>query len=300
MTSQPLDYDRLAADYARHRRVHPGVLRDLIETGHIAAASRVLEVGCGTGNYISALQAATGCPAWGLDPSEQMLAQAQQHGGATTFRQGRAETLPFADGAFDLVFSVDVIHHVADRAAYFGEAQRVLAPGGQVCTATDSEWIIRNRVPLSRYFPDTVEPELARYPRIEVIRAWMAQVGFVDLAEVNVESAYALTSLTDLGPYRAKAYSALHLISEDAFQRSIAQMERDVQLGPIPCVSRYVMVWGRTKNSRNLWDSGSLRNGAVQFARSYRRLSSAAFNNPCNTCGLPLPLVSFIVWPTRN
>ncbi len=257
MTCQPLDYDRLAADYARHRQVHPGVLRNLIEMGCVAGSTRVLEVGCGTGNYLLALQAATGCQGWGLDPSEQMLAQAKTQAGArhspVMFRQSRAESLPFADDAaqrvcFDLVFSVDVIHHVQDRPAYFHEVRRVLAPGGWVCTATDSEWIIRNRVPLGRYFPDTIEPELARYPRVEELRLWMQQAGLVELSEVMIELPYLLT---DPGPYRAKAYSALRLISEEAFERGIAQMERDLRAGPIACVSRYVMVWGQKEHSQH-------------------------------------------------
>ena len=74
----PIDYDTIAADYARHRTVHPGVLRALVETSHMARATRALEVGCGTGNYIAALRAATGCAGWGVDPSERMLARARQ------------------------------------------------------------------------------------------------------------------------------------------------------------------------------------------------------------------------------
>lgn len=40
------------------------------------------------------------------------------------------EALPFADGAFDLVFSLFVMEHVPDRAACLHEIRRVLAPGG--------------------------------------------------------------------------------------------------------------------------------------------------------------------------
>ena len=61
-----LDYDRLAADYARHRQVHPEVLRDLATIGKVTGAATVLEVGCGTGNYLVALAARTGCAGQGL------------------------------------------------------------------------------------------------------------------------------------------------------------------------------------------------------------------------------------------
>ena len=63
-----MDYDELAAEYAAHRTVHPEVLRRLVETGRIDAGAKVLEVGCGTGNYAAVLVKATGCRCWGVDP----------------------------------------------------------------------------------------------------------------------------------------------------------------------------------------------------------------------------------------
>lgn len=148
-----LDYDKLAAEYARHRQLHPQVLRSLLARSGIDATSKILEVGCGTGNYVIALQEAAGCTARGIDPSAEMLAKASGRGAPVILARGRAEELAFSDGFFDLVFSVDVIHHVGDRPAYFREARRILKPGGRICTVTDSEWIIRHRQPLSAYFP---------------------------------------------------------------------------------------------------------------------------------------------------
>jgi ubiquinone/menaquinone biosynthesis C-methylase UbiE len=234
-----IDYNQLAADYARHRQVHPGVLLALC--GAATPASRVLEVGCGTGNYISALQRQVGCACWGIDPSVEMLNRARKGSTAVTYRQASAEDLGFPPGTFDLVFSVDVIHHVVDRQAYLAQALAVLAPGGKICTATDSAWIIRHRQPLSHYFPETVEPELARYPRVADLRAGMARARFVQLDERTVECAYPLT---DIQAYRAKAFSALHLISDAAFQRGIERMARDLRDGPIICTPRYTLLWG--------------------------------------------------------
>ena len=90
------DYDALAAGYARHRRVHPGVLDELCQA--VTQKSQVLEVGCGTGNYILALQSLVGCTCWGIDPSEEMLAQARARSTAAQFRLGQAEHLEFEDG----------------------------------------------------------------------------------------------------------------------------------------------------------------------------------------------------------
>jgi ubiquinone/menaquinone biosynthesis C-methylase UbiE len=236
-----IDYDQLAAEYARHRQVHPGVLGSLYRAVH--SASRVLEVGCGTGNYIVALESLVGCSCWGIDPSAEMLSVAQERSAAIHFHLGWAERLDLSSNAFDLVFSVDVIHHLDDPRAYVREAHRVLAPGRVICTVTDSEWIIRHRQPLTAYFPETIESELARYPRIADLCGYLERAGFDEITERTVECPY---QLTDIQAYRDKAYSALHLISEGDFQRGIARMERDLRAGPIPCVSRYTLLWGRS------------------------------------------------------
>ena len=235
------DYDKIASEYARHRQVHPEVLRILGATSGVGCGSKVLEVGCGTGNYVLALRRAAGVDGWAIDPSEGMLARARERSGEIHFRVGRAEALEFPPNYFDLVFSVDVIHHVEDHLAYFQEAYRVLAVGGKLCTVTDSEWIIRQRQPLAVYFPETVRPELDRYPCISELRHVMELVGFIGVVEERVEFPYRLT---DAQAYRDKAFSALHLIPEDAFWRGLERLESDLCAGPIPCVSRYVLLWG--------------------------------------------------------
>jgi SAM-dependent methyltransferase len=236
-----VDYDTLAREYALHRQVHPEVQKNLIRTGKLTGASRLLEVGCGTGNYAAALEKAVGCSCWGVDPSEQMLAKAGERIPGARLKMGRAEHLDHPADYFDLVFSVDVIHHVDDRPAYFREACRVLPEGGKVCTVTDSEEIIRRRQPLSVYFPESIDVELRRYPRISDLRAMMAEVGFNGFQESTVEFAY---TLADIQSFRDKAFSSLHLIPSEAFERGIRRMEQDLRAGPIPCVSRYLLLWG--------------------------------------------------------
>lgn len=236
-----IDYDKIASEYAQHRQVHPEVLRNLLSTSRLGRASKVLEVGCGTGNYIVAVETLVGSSCWGIDPSEQMLSRARERSSTINFQLGKAESLHLSSGFFDLVFSVDVIHHVGDRPVYFREAYRVLRAGGQICTVTDSEWIIRHRQPLTVYFPETVGIELDRYPRIAGLREVMERVGFSEIAESTVEFAY---QLTDIQAYRDKAFSSLLLIPEEVFQKGIGRMEQDLRNGPIQCVPRYLLLWG--------------------------------------------------------
>lgn len=240
-----IDYDRIASEYSQHRKVHPGVLAELITLGGLSKSSKVLEVGCGTGNYSVRLRTLVECKVWAIDPSKEMLSRAKERSGEVSFALGKAEKLDFPRGFFDMVFSVDVIHHLSSQLDFFTEAYRVLKSDGRICTVTDSEWILRHREPQSVYFPETVGIELKRYPRIEELEGIMTRAGFGEVKDDMVEFPY---ELHDAQAYRDKAFSALHLISKEAFELGIERMERDLRNGPIKCVSRYSLLWG-TKSS---------------------------------------------------
>jgi len=236
-----IDYERMAADYARHRRLHPGVLQELIDRAEIDATSRVIEIGCGTGNYLIAIQEATDCQATGVDPSSAMLAEAMGRTAEIAWKLGQAEAISAPGASNDLLFSVDVIHHVTNRPAFFREAARVLTPGGRICTVTDSAEDIVRRRPLSSHFPETIDLELARYPSIETLEREMSAAGFHSIEISHVELTYGLT---DISAYRDRAFSSLHLLSDEALDAGIARLEADLTRGPVAALSLYTLLWG--------------------------------------------------------
>ena len=73
-----------------------------------------------------------------LDYSADMMAAARKKAAAAgirniTFRQGDVGALPFADGAFDIVLSMNGFHAFPDKETAYHETFRVLKPGGTFC-----------------------------------------------------------------------------------------------------------------------------------------------------------------------
>ncbi|MEZ4623639.1 MAG: class I SAM-dependent methyltransferase [Thermomicrobiales bacterium] len=80
----------------------------------------MLEVGCGSGNYLEVVRGLTGARVAGIDPSSAMLEQLTARVPDAEVQVASAEAIPYPDRSFDLIYSVDVIHHVKDRPNGFG------------------------------------------------------------------------------------------------------------------------------------------------------------------------------------
>jgi SAM-dependent methyltransferase len=115
---------------------------------HVAGRrmGRALEAGCGTGYLTHLLQRERGWPIVPLDFSSDGLHHARELGVRNPV-QGDIRCLPFDDGAFDLVLSLDVLAHLP-RGEEFRAARelvRVARRGGLVVVRTSALDILRSR-----------------------------------------------------------------------------------------------------------------------------------------------------------
>ena len=120
----------------------PGYLSavgSLIAAAQIQPGERVLEAGCGTGVLCRwvARETARQNPVVGMDVNPYFLREAAEIvrregvGDVVSFREGSAETLPFEDNSFDVVFSSTVIQRV-NADLMLPELVRVVRPGGRI------------------------------------------------------------------------------------------------------------------------------------------------------------------------
>jgi SAM-dependent methyltransferase len=97
-------------------------------------AGRLLDVGCGTGDFLAGM-AQIGWDATGIDFDEEAVASARRHPGIKVFSGDLADQR-FPNNAFDAITLSNVIEHLPAPLDTFAELKRVLAPGGRLIIVT--------------------------------------------------------------------------------------------------------------------------------------------------------------------
>mgnify|MGYP006413133783 FL=1 len=115
--------------------------RGLAATADLAASlapapeHEILDIGCGIGGPARYFARTFGCRMVGIDLTAEFCDVARRLNTAVgladkiSIEQASATDLPFDDGRFDAAYSQNVSMNIADKAALFGEAYRVLRPG---------------------------------------------------------------------------------------------------------------------------------------------------------------------------
>jgi len=124
------------------------------------AGKRALDVGCGAGLLCEPL-ARLGAQVTGVDAAEENIAAASAHaaagGLAIDYRCGDVGSLGLS--GYDLVTSMEVIEHVADKAGFIAALVAALAPDGLLILSTP------NRTPQSKIFLVEAAERLGMVPR---------------------------------------------------------------------------------------------------------------------------------------
>lgn len=138
-------YDRLAASYDENWAAHNEAFNDWMsgrirERLDMHADDRVVDLGCGTGIFSTALAAQVRevvC----VDPSPGMLAQLPTTSGALVPVHASAEEVASGDvrlpyDQVDAILIKEALHHVHHRETVVAGLARLLAPGGRMLVVT--------------------------------------------------------------------------------------------------------------------------------------------------------------------
>jgi len=110
---------------------------------------RVLDIACGTGQWLAELQRRGAVPS-GIDISTRAVEQCRRVLPQADIREGIAERLPFADASFDLVTCMGSLEHFLDQPAALAEMRRVAAPAARFLILVPNAGFLTRRLGLYR------------------------------------------------------------------------------------------------------------------------------------------------------
>ncbi|MBX6312192.1 MAG: class I SAM-dependent methyltransferase [Isosphaeraceae bacterium] len=177
-------YDWLAAAYTLGREAR--IRERTLDIAEVVTGEAVLDVGCGTGTLALAARRRVGAggSVYGIDASEEMIERARaksaRQGLPVAFEVAAAQSLPFADAAFDVVLCSLALHHLPEdaRVGALAEMRRVLKPEGRALIVEFSRgrgvWALLHPVALLH---------ARKSPRIlDEAEALMKRAGFASVA----------------------------------------------------------------------------------------------------------------------
>jgi arsenite methyltransferase len=161
---------------------------ELVELCHIGEGSRVLDVGCGSGQTPSFLVKRYGCRVVGVDINEKMVERSRERAeregvvDRAQFRVADAQDLPFEDDSFDAVITESVTAFPEDKQRAVREYTRVTRPGGYV-GLNESTWL---KVPPPPELVAWVSQDLGAWVKPLTSEEWRELLEEAGLTEVFV------------------------------------------------------------------------------------------------------------------
>jgi ubiquinone/menaquinone biosynthesis C-methylase UbiE len=142
----------------------------------------VLEIGFGNGKYIAEIiERVKGTHVMGLDFSDEMVKTATKINknsikeGRVQIEQGEVEKIPFSNGMFDKIFTVNTIYFWSDPILGLQEIKRVLKPGGRLAITFRSKEIMSQRT------SDEYDFSLFT-PEAEEVQSLLKDTGFTNIS----------------------------------------------------------------------------------------------------------------------
>ena len=214
----------------------PANCREYVALHHrlgVSASDTLLDIACGAGLAVE-LAGLRGARCAGIDASARLIAVARDRNPDADLRVGDMHSLPWEDGAFDVVTSFRGIWGTTPGA--MSEVHRVLVPGGRVgltvwghIKASPGAWAL---APFSLAAAPKVENQAAMVAlgRPGVGERFLQDAGFTDVERVDIPFVFEFAdpelyarALASTGP----AFEAMEAVGEAAFLQAAVELARE-------------------------------------------------------------------------
>ncbi len=198
-------YDTIGINYNQTRKADRYITARLLHYLRPESGGLYLDIGCGTGNYTSALHQKE-YQLIGIDPSKEMLDKARKKNNSIDWRTGQAEKTGLQPETIDGILATLTLHHWKSLEQGFKELYRVLKPHGKIVIFTSTPKQMKNYW-LNHYFPKMLNDSMQQMPSYEDVSSIMKNAGF---KIVNTEKYFVKPNLEDLflqsGKYNPELY----------------------------------------------------------------------------------------------
>ncbi|MBD0372070.1 MAG: methyltransferase domain-containing protein [Pyrinomonadaceae bacterium] len=193
---------------------------------------KILDLGCGTGRFTSALGETFQCPVIGVEPSAAMLEIAiARNEPNVEWKQGQAESLPLEAETVDLIFMSQVFHHLVEPERALLEIHRVLRPAGFLVIRNGMREHNRELAWLG-CFPEAREIEDRRTPSSQELEELVCAKSFTLLSHRVINQLFASSFTEYFEKISGRGLSALLAISDESFQSGLERFRDWVNAQP--------------------------------------------------------------------
>ena len=223
-----INYNEQADCYEETRNVIPLVYSTLIASIRPKASEKILDFGCGTGNYLSKLSTDYNIIPYGVEPSSVMREIAIKKNPTATIIEGNHENIPI-NIQFDSIYCTDVIHHIEELSVLFFNLYNVSKPGAQLCICTESHSQLKEKY-WNKYFPEILDIDCRRFHCIDDIIAQGNSNKWEHIKTVYIEEEInAPISEKFMSCVMKKTLSVLRLLPEESYLNGLYLMQDDYE-----------------------------------------------------------------------
>ena len=223
-----INYNTIAQSYDETREVEDKVYSIIEMILSPFEQDKILEFGCGTGNYLNRLACSYSTVSlFGIEKSIEMAQIAKQKIKQADIRIGDHIDIPFSSNSFNKIFSIDVIHHINELNIFFANIYNLSCINGLfiICTETDEQLAEKF---WNKYFPSLYKKDKNRFHSVKTIINEAGNCGWKYEKKYKIEEEkYSTISDSIMNRIKKRTLSSLFLLSEHEYNMGVKDMEED-------------------------------------------------------------------------